>query len=217
MASVYEKSKLQKVCKSINRLIPPENIHVSRDLVAHANEMYPEEHTFWQGRGSVIHVHPEFESHLNHVHDLIINGKFNGVNLPNNWISKVLNQKVFFYLKQLHLEGCEVTENEFRSLCDYGGLEHIFLENITITPPPKIYHLAMFLTNAKKVHINIKNFKCDPNWPKYFTQFSDKRTIKKFILKNASMNFSPIDFDKFLRVSIIFKNLELVSRIGVRF
>jgi hypothetical protein len=203
LASTYEKAKYQKVNKHLNSLIKPAEFKIINELIAHANNHYPADNVFWGIRGYKSHVHPLHEEHLQQLKDVVVNKKFNGVFLPDKWLTQALSQNVTFYLKVLHIDNSKLTGDEFKALCDYGTLESIFIENVIVEPPPKAYELAMYTTQIKKFHINIKNFQCEANWIKSFAQFSDKRSIRLFEFRNVSPVFNALELDKFIRTRMI--------------
>ena len=204
IADTYEKSKLQQVCKKMNDLIKPESLQCIKNLVIYPDKAHEENHIFWGRRGGyrdAMHIHPSYQSHLRFLENLIINRSLNGNRLLDNYLTTILNQNVTFYLKKLHLEKCNLTGKEFKSLADYGGLEMLFLQDVEITPPPKAAQLAKWTANCSRIHIHIKNFHGEPNWPLFFDRASSKRILEYFYIRQVSMKLNPNDLDHFILVS----------------
>uniref|UniRef100_A0AC34GP41 Ycf1 n=1 Tax=Panagrolaimus sp. ES5 TaxID=591445 RepID=A0AC34GP41_9BILA len=96
---------------------------VIRQLIAHSNNDYAMDDPFWDIDEYKTHINPKYNAHLERFKDIIINEIFNGVSLPDQWITKLLNQNIIFSLTKIHIRDSKLSNEEFKYLCNFGSLE----------------------------------------------------------------------------------------------
>ena len=153
----------------------------------------------WGVVGNAAYLNPGNEEHVDLIHRKVFNRKVVAFHIPDGFITRVLKNNVTFYLTQLDLQHCTVTDNEMFALCDFGCLEKMVLRDVTIAGQLSMDDMMKWMKHTNILVLDVKNMKIPNNWASKFLQ--NELRFEEITLKNLSQHLNIAAFQQFLQVS----------------
>uniref|UniRef100_A0AC34F5U7 DUF38 domain-containing protein n=1 Tax=Panagrolaimus sp. ES5 TaxID=591445 RepID=A0AC34F5U7_9BILA len=183
----------------------------------------------WGRKTTIIRLHPSISHHLNHLKNVTITKSFFGEKLPIGWIKRAAEKKVKFNLKRLRLISCDITFDELDEICEDSKLEKVYIHKCSASPSISMKDIASWLKYARKILIDLKGIKFDPDWLKYLMERGiaddgdEDSKIESLMIRNIPLKkMNELNFDAFLKtvsygmnnvVTLSFKEPQLIATV----